>query len=255
MYDVFGLPLHPLVVHAVVVLLPLSALGLVACVLFGRLRRGYAGLALLGLVAGTGAAWVAALSGHALADQVGTPAAHMAWGEWLPRVATATLVVAAVWYFLQRGKAEPDSMAKGLGILTVLLSVVSTALTVIVGHSGATAVWSGTGATPASTPSASASAATTPSNSGSTSPTPSASTQQSYTLKQVQQHSSAGDCWAAINGGVYDLTSWVGQHPGGSERIVALCGTDASSAFNAQHSGQGKPESTLTQFYLGELAS
>ncbi len=32
MFDVFGLPLHPLVVHAVVVLLPLSALGLIACV-------------------------------------------------------------------------------------------------------------------------------------------------------------------------------------------------------------------------------
>ena len=52
MYDFFGLPLHPLVVHAVVVLLPLSALGLIACIVFGRLRRGYAGLALLGMVAG-----------------------------------------------------------------------------------------------------------------------------------------------------------------------------------------------------------
>lgn len=257
MYDVFGLPLHPLVVHAVVVLLPLSALGLIACVLFGRLRRGYAGLSLLGLVAGTGAAWVAVVSGHALADQVGTPAAHMAWGEWLPRVATATLVVAAVWYFLQRGKAEPDSMTKGVGILTALLSAASVVLTVMVGHSGATAVWSGTGAAPASTPSASTSASATPSASGSASPSSSASasTPKTYTLKQVQQHNTASDCWAAVNGGVYDLTSWVGQHPGGSERIVALCGTDASAAFNAQHSGQTKPESTLTQFYLGELVS
>ncbi len=256
MYDVFGLPLHPLVVHAVVVLLPLSALGLIACVLFGRLRRGYAGLSLLGLVAGTGAAWVAALSGHALADQVGTPAAHMAWGEWLPRVATATLVVAAVWYFLQRGKAEPDSMTKGLGILTALLSVASVALTVIVGHSGATAVWSGTGAAPASsTPTASSSVRPSASGSASPSGSASASTQQSYTLAQVQQHNSASDCWAAVNGGVYNLTDWINQHPGGSDRITPLCGTDASAAFNAQHSGQSKPESTLTQFYLGELVS
>ncbi len=71
----------------------------------------------------------------------------------------------------------------------------------------------------------------------------------------MQQHNSASDCWAAINGGVYDLTSWISQHPGGPERIVPLCGTDASAAFNAQHSGQSKPESTLTQFYIGELAS
>ncbi len=252
MYE-FGLPLHPLVVHAVVVLLPLSALGLIACIVVKRLRQRYAGLAVLGLAAGTGAAWVAVLSGHALADQVGTPAAHMAWGEWLPRVATATLVAAAVWYFLQRGKAETDNLAKGLGILTALLSAASVALTVVVGHSGATAVWSGTGAAPAASSTASASPTTQPSATSSASA--SANQQQTYTLKQVQQHNSASDCWAAINGGVYDLTSWISQHPGGPERIIPLCGTDASAAFNAQHSGQSKPESTLTQFYLGELAS
>ena len=253
MYEFFGLPLHPLVVHAVVVLLPLSALGLIACIVVKRLRQRYAGLAVLGLAAGTGAAWVAVLSGHALADQVGTPAAHMAWGEWLPRVATATLVAAAVWYFLQRGKAETDNLAKGLGILTALLSAASVALTVVVGHSGATAVWSGTGAAPAASSTASASPTTQPSATSSASA--SANQQQTYTLKQVQQHNSASDCWAAINGGVYDLTSWTSQHPGGPERIIPLCGTDASAAFNAQHSGQSKPESTLTQFYLGELAS
>ena len=86
-------------------------------------------------------------------------------------------------------------------------------------------------------------------------PSASASTQQSYTLAQVQQHNTASDCWAAINGGVYNLTDWISQHPGGPERITPLCGTDASAAFNGQHSGQSKPESTLTQFYIGELAS
>ena len=45
MFDVLGLPLHPLVVHAVVVLLPLSAFGLIASVLVAssirqRLTRG-----------------------------------------------------------------------------------------------------------------------------------------------------------------------------------------------------------------------
>lgn len=255
MYEFFGLPLHPLVVHAVVVVLPLSALGLIACIVVKRFRQRYAGLAVLGLAAGTGAAWVAALSGHALADQVGTPATHLAWGEWLPRVATATLVAAAVWYFLQRGKAAPVNLARGLGILTALLSAASVALTVMVGHSGATAVWSGTGAAPTATSTASASPITQPSASASSSASASANRQQTYTLKQVRQHSAASSCWAAINGGVYDLTSWISQHPGGPERIIPLCGTDASAAFNAQHSGQSKPESTLTRFYLGELSS
>ena len=90
MYDVFGLPLHPLVVHAVVVLLPLGALGMIACVLIAPLRRRYAGLALLVLLAGAASTLVAAASGQVLAEQVGTPATHMAWGELLPRVAIPT---------------------------------------------------------------------------------------------------------------------------------------------------------------------
>ncbi|MFT4294996.1 MAG: cytochrome b5-like heme/steroid binding domain-containing protein [Micropruina sp.] len=257
MYDVFGLPLHPLVVHAVVVLLPLSALGLIACVLFGRLRTRYAGLTLLGLIAGTAASFVAVASGRALADQVGTPAAHMALGVWLPWVATATLVLGAAWYLLQRGKESPPPLARVLGWVSAVAAAGSIGLTVAVGHSGATAVWSGTTAvtaptTSAVTPSASASSSASASRSPSASGT--ASAKQSYTLDEVKKHNSAGDCWAAINGGVYDLTGWVSQHPGGSERIIALCGTDASAAFNTQHGGQTRPESTLTQFYLGELA-
>lgn len=256
MYDFFGLPLHPLVVHAVVVLLPLAALGLIACVVFAGLRRRYAGLTLLGLLAGTASTFVAAASGQVLAERVGTPALHMALGEWLPRVATVTLVLAAVWYFLQRGKESQPLLARVLGIVAAVAAAASVVLTVLVGHSGATAVWGGTAAAPASTPSATATASAQPSASADSSPSASASAtgQQAYTLDDVKKHAAASDCWVAINGGVYNLTDWVGQHPGGSDRIIPLCGTDASAAFNAQHSGQGKPESTLTRYYLGELA-
>jgi uncharacterized membrane protein len=254
-YDFFGLPLHPLVVHAVVVLLPLAALGVIACVVVAPLRRRYAGLTLLGLVAGTGATLVAAASGQELAARVGTPALHMALGEWLPRVAIATLVPAAVWYFLQRGKERQPLLAKVLGAVSAVAAAAAIVLTVLVGHSGATAVWGGTAAAQPSSSVAATNPAPTASGSGSTTPSSTTSTVQSYTLDQVKQHNSAADCWAAINGGVYNLTEWVSQHPGGSDRIVPLCGTDASAAFNNQHSGQGKPESTLTRFYIGDLAA
>lgn len=247
MYDVFGLPLHPLVVHAVVVLLPLGALGMIACVLIAPLRRRYAGLALLVLLAGTASTLVAAASGQVLAEKVGTPAAHMAWGELLPRVAIPTLVLAAVWYFLQRGKERQAMLAKVLGALTAVASAASVVLTVLVGHSGATAVWGSTGASPSTSATSSTGSTATPSTS--------ASTTQSYTLDQVKTHNTATDCWAAINGGVYNLTDWVSQHPGGADRITALCGTDASAAFSRQHGGQDRPESTLTQFYIGDLAA
>jgi len=81
-----------------------------------------------------------------------------------------------------------------------------------------------------------------------------ASARTSYTLAQVAQHGDASSCWAAINGNVYDLTNWINQHPGGPERILSICGTDGSAAFNAQHGGQGRPAQELAQFYIGPLA-
>lgn len=76
-----------------------------------------------------------------------------------------------------------------------------------------------------------------------------------YTMTDVAKHNYASSCWAAINGNVYDLTSWISQHPGGPERILSICGTDGSAAFNGQHSGQAQPANELKNFLLGPLAS
>lgn len=74
-----------------------------------------------------------------------------------------------------------------------------------------------------------------------------------YTLVEIASHNTREDCWATINGGVYDLTDWVPQHPGGEEAIMSLCGTDGSQAFTTQHGGQERPEFTLTNFQIGVL--
>lgn len=78
---------------------------------------------------------------------------------------------------------------------------------------------------------------------------------QSYTVAQVAQHNSSTSCWSAINGRVYDLTAWINKHPGGPEHILSICGSDGSSAFNAQHGSQSRPEKILQTFYIGDLAS
>jgi cytochrome b involved in lipid metabolism len=57
-----------------------------------------------------------------------------------------------------------------------------------------------------------------------------------------------------VNGGVYDLTSWIGQHPGGSKAILGICGKDGSAAFNEQHSSQRRPANELAGFKIGVLA-
>ena len=75
-----------------------------------------------------------------------------------------------------------------------------------------------------------------------------------YTLAQVAENDSAESCWSAINGTVYDLTDWISQHPGGSSRILSLCGTDGTSSFNSMHGGQSNPESRLASFALGPLS-
>ena len=97
----------------------------------------------------------------------------------------------------------------------------------------------GTAATPAVTPTAT--------------PTPSA-TASGYTMAQVAANNSAKSCWAVIEGSVYNLTNWINSHPGGSGAIISLCGTEATSSFNAQHANQSRPSSRLSGYLLGPLA-
>lgn len=76
-----------------------------------------------------------------------------------------------------------------------------------------------------------------------------------YTKTTVATHNSEASCWSIINGGVYDLTSFVGDHPGGDRNILKICGKDGSSAFTSQHGGDSKPEKTLAKFFLAPLSN
>lgn len=87
-------------------------------------------------------------------------------------------------------------------------------------------------------------------------PTPSQNqpTTGGITLAQVAQHNSRTSCWSAINGNVYDLTSWIPNHPGGEKAILSLCGIDGSAGYNGQHGGKSKPATILAGFKIGVLA-
>lgn len=75
-----------------------------------------------------------------------------------------------------------------------------------------------------------------------------------YALSEVALHNSTSDCWAIINGNVYDLTSWIPRHPGGERAIESLCGKDGSVAFNAQHGGGAAQEAILAELKIGVVA-
>ena len=236
---VLGLPVHPLVVHFAVVLLILGALGLIVIVLVPRWRGALGWVTLVLIGAGGLASFVAKESGEKLAARVGLPQQHADWGDKLPLLALVFFVVAVGWYLWQRN-------ARGLGvtilgIIGIVLAVATMALTTLVGHSGAVAVWQGRisdgGTTPTPAPS----------------PTGTSST-GGITAAEVLSHASANDCWSVVNGTVYDLTDWIPQHPGGPQVIEAMCGKDGTNAFNNQHGGQQRLEQVLAGYEVGPFA-
>lgn len=76
---------------------------------------------------------------------------------------------------------------------------------------------------------------------------------QTYTLAEIAQHNSASDCYTAINGSVYNLTSFVGQHPGGA-KILKVCGIDGTAIFTARHGGSPQQAQVLSTLKIGMLA-
>lgn len=80
-------------------------------------------------------------------------------------------------------------------------------------------------------------------------------TSTSYTLSQVATHNTAQDCWTTISGGVYNLTAWITEHPGGEGPILSICGKDGTSAFLRQHSQNTRPQQILATFKVGILGA
>jgi cytochrome b involved in lipid metabolism len=84
-------------------------------------------------------------------------------------------------------------------------------------------------------------------------PTGASGSPKSYAMADVAMHKDAKSCWTVVNGSVYDVTSWIGKHPGGSVAIITLCGREASKDFGEQHSGERRPEQELARFRIGDL--
>ncbi len=74
-----------------------------------------------------------------------------------------------------------------------------------------------------------------------------------YTMAQVSTHKDASSCWTAVRGNVYDLTSFINEHPGGAANILKLCGKDGTSAFEQKHGGRPRPEQELAGHEIGVL--
>jgi cytochrome b involved in lipid metabolism len=104
-------------------------------------------------------------------------------------------------------------------------------------------------ATPSQTPSPTKTQSTaTPTQT----PTP---TESRLSMSNIAKNNSTASCWVAISGNAYDLTRWIANHQGGPGAISSICGTDATSVFEAKHGGQSQPLSTLDSYILGAVGS
>ncbi|HET7821667.1 MAG TPA: DUF2231 domain-containing protein [Ornithinibacter sp.] len=168
MFDTIGgIPLHPLIVHAVVVLVPLASLLLLLAAVSPRIRH-WAGIltpitATLALIMTP----LATQSGEALEKRVEaspTLEEHTELGDSLLYFVLVLAILAwALWFLDRRAQAAVGTVSETDGahasatvarspLLTVVivLSVISVLATTVqvvrIGHSGATASWSDVGA-------------------------------------------------------------------------------------------------------------
>ena len=74
-----------------------------------------------------------------------------------------------------------------------------------------------------------------------------------YTLQDVQAHNTAANCWTIVGNNVYNLSGYIALHPGGSAAIIALCGTNATSAFTAMHGSSSAAQNALSTLLIGNL--
>ncbi len=74
-----------------------------------------------------------------------------------------------------------------------------------------------------------------------------------YTAADVAAHKTASNCWSVVDNNVYNLTSWVSQHPGGAGVVTAMCGGDGTSAFHGYHGTKASPAAALAGFKIGTL--
>jgi hypothetical protein len=143
---IFGLPVHPLVVHLVVVLLPLAALGTIAIAVRFPWRQRYGTLVGFFAMAATLAVPLASQSGEAFAGRVGLPVRHAQLAENVKFavIPWIGLVLVMLWWS-RAGEASRGYPAQrwftAVRVGVVLLSIACLITITLAGHSGAQAVW------------------------------------------------------------------------------------------------------------------
>jgi cytochrome b involved in lipid metabolism len=73
---------------------------------------------------------------------------------------------------------------------------------------------------------------------------------------ELARHAKGSDCWMAIRGNVYDLTSYLPSHPSPPNIVLPWCGKDATEAYNTKTKGRAHSpyaDELLAKYRIGTL--
>jgi cytochrome b involved in lipid metabolism len=81
-------------------------------------------------------------------------------------------------------------------------------------------------------------------------------TPKRQSISTIQSHNTEQDCWIIISNNVYNVTSYISDHPGGRKSIRAYCGGNATEAFQTKN-GKGQhsqeADALLQQYIIGTV--
>jgi Mn2+/Fe2+ NRAMP family transporter len=140
-----GLPVHPLVVHAVVVLVPIAAIAAIAMAIRPQFSRRFGVAVVVLAVIAAVTSFIAKASGDRLAARLGfEPQPHTDLGNQLPIFVTVFALLLLIFWLFDRGvpgNRRRPTWLKVLAVAVVIAAVLATWWTFRVGHSGAESVW------------------------------------------------------------------------------------------------------------------
>lgn len=81
------------------------------------------------------------------------------------------------------------------------------------------------------------------------------SSKRIYTLTDVERHNTRQSCWIVHNNTVYDVTAFVGDHPGGDDLILDWAGKDVTEIMDdpVEHAHSDSAYDLLTEYAVGVL--
>jgi len=77
-----------------------------------------------------------------------------------------------------------------------------------------------------------------------------------YTTRDVARHALPKDCWMIIRGEVYDLSSYIPDHPADPAVMLPWCGREASGAYRTKGTGRAHSayaDRQLARYRIGTL--